>query len=215
MRRLPDPLPDDPLPLAGLWLADAGRNGAQRNPDAMALATADRRGAPSVRMVLLKSLSQGSGYAVFYTSRESRKGAELDANPRAAGVLYWEKLGRQLRLEGRVTRSPDAESDAYFATRPIESRVSAWASAQSQPLAEFAMLEQRAAEKSRELVAAAPIPRPPYWGGYRLWLDAIEFWIEGVHRLHERVRYERELAPAAGPDTGLRAGAWRHALLQP
>ena len=211
--RLPTPLPDDPLPLVQAWLDDAARDGTQHNPGAMALATADASARPAVRMVLLKSVCVELGFAVFYTNRRSRKGRELEANPRAAGALYWERLGRQLRLEGRAAVSPDAESDAYFATRPLGSQINAWASAQSEPLAAFAELERRADVKMRELAGAKHVQRPPFWGGYRLWLDAVEFWVAGRDRFHERVRYERPLAgelPVAPSSE-----RWRRTLLQP
>ncbi|HEY5565692.1 MAG TPA: pyridoxamine 5'-phosphate oxidase [Gammaproteobacteria bacterium] len=215
MPSLPAPLPDDPLPLMVLWLADAHRDAAQRNPGAMALATSDRDGRPAVRMVLLKSVSAEHGYGVFYTNRKSRKGRDIDANPRAAGALYWEPLGRQLRLEGRVVASPDAESDAYYATRPVGSQVNAWVSRQSAPLSTFVELERRAEHKKRELMSLGGLPRPPFWGGYRLWFDAIEFWVEGPDRFHERARYERTLSGAEREPTAIVAGAWRHELLEP
>jgi pyridoxamine 5'-phosphate oxidase len=215
MRSLPDPPPEDPLPLVVQWLADATRDAGQRNPGAMALATADGDGRPAVRMVLLKSVSAEHGYGVFYTNGRSRKGRELDANPRAAGALYWEPLGRQLRLEGRVVRSPDPESDAYYASRPVGSQVNAWVSRQSAPLTTFAELQRRIDEKKRELASLGRIPRPPFWSGYRLWFDSIEFWVEGPDRFHERVRYERALSGPELEPTAPVAGAWRHELLQP
>jgi pyridoxamine 5'-phosphate oxidase len=211
MATLPSPLPIDPMPLVAQWLDEAAA-GARRNPGAMALATADASGRPSVRMVLLKSVSVDRGFAVFYSNYESRKGSELDARPYAAATLYWEELGRQLRLEGPVLRSPAAESDDYFAERPFGSQVNAWVSAQSRELAGFAALKSRAATRSRELEGLDVVPRPPFWGGYRLWLDAIELWVEGADRFHERVRYERRLEPK--PD-GFSAGAWQYRLLQP
>jgi pyridoxamine 5'-phosphate oxidase len=210
----PTPAPDDPLPLARDWLEAAARS-SQRNPSAMALATAAPEHGPSVRMVLLKSLSVSRGYGVFYTHRNSRKGRELAANPRAAGVLYWEPLGRQLRLEGRIVRSPDAESDAYFASRPIGSQINAWVSAQSEPIAAFTDLDQRIEAKTREMKGTMSLPRPPHWGGYRLWFDAVEFWVEGRDRFHERVRYERALDMPNDDESELRAGNWNHRLLQP
>lgn len=214
MGRLPDPIPDDPLPLARQWLDEAARSG-QRNPAAMALATAATNRRPSVRIVLLKSLSVDRGYGVFYSHRESRKGREIADNPWAAGVLYWEPLGRQLRFEGRVGHSPDPESDAYFATRPAGSQINAWVSAQSQPIASFAELERRIERKTRELPSSGGLPRPPYWGGYRLWLDAVEFWVEGPDRFHERVRYERRLDLGNHAESQFLAGTWNHRLLQP
>jgi pyridoxamine 5'-phosphate oxidase len=215
MPSLPAPLPDDPLPLVVQWLADAHRDTGQRNPDAMALATSDSDGRPAVRMVLLKSVSAEHGYGVFYTNRQSRKGREIDANPRAAGVLYWEALGRQLRLEGRIVSSPDPESDAYYATRPVGSQVNAWVSRQSTPLSAFTELQRRVENKTRELASLGRIPRPPFWGGYRLWFDAVEFWVEGRDRFHERARYERTLPTVELDATPVVAGAWRHELLQP
>jgi len=205
-------LPADPLPLIQRWLAEA-EAGARRNPGAMALATSSASGRPAVRMVLLKSVSVEQGFAVFYSNYESRKGRELEARPQAAATLYWEELGRQLRFEGPVARSPAEESDAYFATRPFASQINAWVSAQSRELGAFAELEQRAAAKTRELEGRGEAPRPSFWGGYRLWLEAVELWVEGADRFHERVRYERDLVRAGTPQFG--GGAWRHHLLQP
>jgi pyridoxamine 5'-phosphate oxidase len=212
MPALPQPLPTDPLPLVRSWLVEA-EAGDRRNPAAMALATANASGQPAVRMVLLKSISVEHGFAVFYSNYESRKGRELEARPRAAATLYWEELGRQLRFEGPVTRSPADESDAYFATRPFASQVNAWVSAQSRDLGAFAELEQRAAAKASELGGQTQAPRPPFWGGYRLWLEAVELWVEGADRFHERVRYERDLARSEA--ARFNGGAWRHRLLQP
>jgi pyridoxamine 5'-phosphate oxidase len=197
MPSLPNPLPDDPLPTAMRWLADAEALG-RRNANAIALASTDRAGRPSVRMVLMKDLAP-AGCLVFYTNYGSRKAAELDATGRAAAVIYWHELGRQVRFEGVVVRSPEAESDTYFATRPRHSQINAWSSEQSRPLAEMGELTRRAAsvaaEKGGGPAAQQPLPRPAFWGGYRLWLDALELWVEGAHRFHERVRYERHLEP--------------------
>jgi pyridoxamine 5'-phosphate oxidase len=214
MGRLPNPIPDDPMPLVRQWLDDAVRSG-QRNPAAMALATVGTNRHPSVRMVLLKSLSIENGYGVFYSHRESRKGREIEANPLAAGVLYWEPLGRQLRFEGRIAHSTDAESDAYFASRPRGSQVNAWVSEQSRPIASFAELERRIERKVAELPDSNGLPRPQHWGGYRLWLEAVEFWVEGPDRFHERVRYERRLDLGNNAEHQFLAGTWNHRLLQP
>jgi pyridoxamine 5'-phosphate oxidase len=204
--RLPEPPPDNPLPTVAAWLAEAAEGG-RRNPNAMALATT-AGGQPSVRMVLLKEISVDRGYAVFYTHYRSRKAREIAATGRAAGVLYWEELGRQVRLEGIVVPSPAGESDEYFATRPHGSRINAWASAQSEPLEARVELEQRAEQHAREL--GADPPRPPHWGGYRLWLDAVELWAEGMDRFHERLAYQRTVS---GPD--LVVTPWRWQRLQP
>jgi pyridoxamine 5'-phosphate oxidase len=158
------------------------------DPTAMSLATADASGAPSVRMVLLKGID-ARGF-VFYTNRESRKGDELRANPRAALCLYWPALGEQVRVEGAVELTTDEESDAYFATRARESQLGAWASAQSRPLETHALLEERFARLQEEHRDRA-VPRPRWWGGYRVVPRRIEFWRSGAHRLHHRELYTR------------------------
>jgi pyridoxamine 5'-phosphate oxidase len=217
---LPAPPPDDPLPVAMRWFAEAMAR-ERRNPNAMALATVDATGRPSARMVLLKELAP-AGYGVFYTNYGSRKAGELDATRRAAAVLYWDDLGRQLRFEGAIVRSPVAESDAYFASRAWRSQLNAWSSEQSRPIDDPADLERRAQTKARELGVMAPgespapgrrLRRPAFWGGYRLWFDAIELWAEGADRFHERLSYRRDLG-AAQPDE-FRPGAWSWQRLQP
>jgi pyridoxamine 5'-phosphate oxidase len=164
-------------------------------------------------MVLLRGVSVEQGYGVFYTHRGSRKGRELGALPWAAGALYWERLGRQLRLEGPVSLSPEAESDAYFATRPAGSQINAWISAQSEPIGAYAELALRVDQKKRSLTQGERITRPPYWGGFRLWFATIELWVEGPDRLHERVRYDRSL-PAMHNLEAPRE-TWRRVRLQP
>jgi pyridoxamine 5'-phosphate oxidase len=212
---LPEPLPADPLPLFAAWFADARAQQVQPNPDAMVLATVGANCAPSARVVLCKQLVSPDGYAVFYTNYESRKGQELMAHPRAAAVLHWDTLHRQVRVEGQIVRSPPQESDAYFASRAIESRLSAWASAQSQPLASRAALVEevrRTAERFHVApdAASGEVPRPPHWGGYRLWFDTIELWTEGANRVHDRAVWKRALQPkdaytfTATPWTGTR-----------
>ncbi len=183
------PPPDDPVRTAAQWLGEAEALG-RRNPNAMALASTDTGNRPSVRMVLLKELAP-LGYAVFYTNYGSRKSGELLSTGRAAAVLYWHELARQVRFEGPVVRSPDAESDTYFASRPTLSQVNAWSSEQSRPLTDPAALEERAAKLAAG--QGQSLPRPDFWGGFRLWFDAVELWVEGRDRFHERVRYERQL----------------------
>jgi pyridoxamine 5'-phosphate oxidase len=218
--RLPNPPPDDPVPLASSWLAQATANG-RRNPNAMALASVDAAGRPSARMVLLKELTPG-GCAVFYTNYGSRKASELDATGRAAAILYWDDLGRQVRLEGAVVRSPAAESDAYFASRAWRSQINAWCSEQSRPIDDPETLERRADAKARELGVHTPgesppagrsLPRPAFWGGYRLWCDTVELWAEGADRFHERLRYRRELG--SRQDAEFHPGRWSWQRLQP
>jgi pyridoxamine 5'-phosphate oxidase len=156
--------------------------------DAMCIATVDQFGMPDARMVLLKG--HGPQGFRFYTNRESTKGAQLDAHPAAAMVIYWRELDRQVRARGRVERLGDSESDAYFATRPRDSQLGAWASEQSRPLASREELDQRVADLEARL-ADRDIPRPPQWGGYVLAPDSIEFWQGQVGRLHDRFVYSR------------------------
>jgi len=205
------PPPDDPVRAAAQWLGEAEALG-RRNANAMALASVDESGQPSARMVLLKELAP-LGYAVFYTNYGSRKGGELLSTRKAAAVLYWHELGRQVRFEGPVVRSPDAESDAYFASRPNPSQVNAWSSEQSRPLPDPAALEERAARIAATKPAGQALPRPDFWGGFRLWLAAIELWVEGRDRFHERVRYERRL-DARDAHT-FETGRWSWQRLQP
>lgn len=156
---------------------------------AMTLATADASGRPSARVVLLKGVDE-RGF-VFYTNRLSRKGRELADNPRAALVVHWPHSREQLRIEGGIELVSDAESDAYFATRPRESQLGAWASKQSEPLSSRAELVAKALEYGARYLGRM-VPRPPHWGGYRLLPEAIEFWKEGAFRIHDREVYRRQ-----------------------
>jgi pyridoxamine 5'-phosphate oxidase len=202
MDTLPRPAPDDPLPLAAAWLADA-KSAVGKNPWAMALASVAPTGRPSVRYVLLKQLQTPAGCLVFYTNYGSRKASELEPGGFGAGTLYWPEAGRQLRFEGRVERAPAADSDAYFASRPRLSRLNAWASEQSRPIdSPDALAAKLAAAEAR--FANREIPRPDGWGGYRLWIDRLEFWLEGADRCHERLGYARTAD-----------GNWQQAWLQP
>ncbi len=179
--------PSDPFTLFQR-LYDEARASEPEDPEAMALATADGRGRPSVRMVLLKGVDHG-GF-VFYTNTESRKGQEIVANPFAALCIHWKSLKRQIRSEGRVEPVSAAEADAYFATRPLESRVGAWASAQSRPLESPYALEKAVARYGLKF-GLGEVPRPPHWSGYRLVPERIEFWTAGAFRLHDRLVYTR------------------------
>ena len=208
---LPSELPADPLPLFAQWFEAARSQRVQRNPDAMVLATATIDGRPSARTVLLKALVVDPGYVVFYTNYDSRKGRELEANPRAAAVVHWDALGRQVRLEGQVRASPASESDAYFASRPLDSRIGAWASRQSEPLSARAILLERVTTTSARY--GSEVPRPPRWGGFRLWPEALELWVEGAFRVHDRARWTRTLT-TAGP-TEFRPGGWQSTRLYP
>lgn len=172
----------DPHLLFEDWFAEA-RAAEPNDPEAMALATAGADGRPSVRMVLLKG-HDARGFA-FYTNSESRKGGEIAANPRAALAFHWKSLRRQVRIEGRIEPTSDAEADAYFATRSRDARLGAWASDQSRPLESRAAFEARYARALAEH-EGKDVPRPSYWRGYRLVPDRIEFWTDRPHRLHER-----------------------------
>jgi pyridoxamine 5'-phosphate oxidase len=207
---LPGTLPDDPMPLFAEWYEGARAAKAQPNPDSMALATTTADGHPSVRIVLCKKLVPDPGYAVFFTNYDSRKGGELGANPCAAAVFHWDAFGRQVRLEGRVVRSPDDESDEYFASRALDSRIGAWASLQSQPLDSRKTLLKRVAHEAARF--GTHVPRPPHWGGYRLWPETVELWIEGPFRVHDRARWTRTLEPARDAFV---AGAWAATRLFP
>jgi pyridoxamine 5'-phosphate oxidase len=179
----------DPMAQFGSWYDEAAAVLTQ--PEAMALATADGAGSPSVRMVLLKSFDT-AGF-VFFTNYGSRKGRELSSNDHAAIVLYWEPLGRQVRATGTVERVSAEESDRYFASRPRASQLAAIASHQSEVLADRAALETEVAAIEARF-GGVPVPRPEFWGGFRLVPDAIEFWAHRENRLHDRLRYRREAA---------------------
>lgn len=189
----------DPLVQFHKWFDDA-RRAELPEPNAMTLATATPAGVPSARMVLLKAADE-RGFT-FFTDYRSRKGQELEANPHAALVFFWGELERQVRITGTVSRVSREETEAYFRTRPRESRLGAWTSHQSTVLAGRETLEARL----REVAARHPgdeVPTPPHWGGYLLKPDALEFWQGRESRLHDRVRYQRE------------AGGWRIERLSP
>lgn len=177
--------PADPLAVCKIWLDEAETLGLI-NPLACSLATIDPDGRPSSRTVLMKALDERG--AVFYTNRLSRKGKALQANPRASMLFYWDMLARQILIEGRVSEVSDEESDAYFATRPRGTQIGAWASRQSDPIADRVALNEAVAEIEQRF-EGREVTRPPHWGGYRLSLDRIEFWQGLLDRLHDRIEY--------------------------
>jgi pyridoxamine 5'-phosphate oxidase len=189
----------DPIVQLSRWLDEAEREGV-RDWDAMVVATASGEGDPSARVVLLRGVDEHG--LRFYSNYESAKGRDLDENPRAALVLHWREQGRQVRVHGTVTRMTPEESVGYWANRPLASRLSAWASRQSQPVADRAVLEATVAEVA-ERFGDEDVPLPPFWGGYLVEPDEIELWQHRDDRLHDRLRYRRD------------GGAWAMERLQP
>ncbi len=196
---------DDPIELFNAWLNDA-IDAEAHDPTAVCLATVAPDGMPSARMVLLKG-ADAQGF-VFYTNFESRKGGEILANPQAALCFHWRSLRRQVRVEGPAAAVSEAEADAYFATRPRESQIGAWASLQSRPMEGMFALEKRVATHVAKF-AIGKVPRPPAWSGFRVHPLRIEFWKHGAFRMHDRLLYERV---EHGGENG---DAWRTARLYP
>lgn len=207
--RLPDELPSDPMHWADAWLKQAIASKLQRNPNSMTISTVGADARPTSRVVLCKEFVPDPGYLVFYTNYRSQKSQQLAGNPNAAALMHWDAMGRQIRIEGKVVRCPQAESDAYFATRDWGSQLGAWGSDQSEPIESHAallkQLRQRATELGLELdphthellSAAVPeIARPAHWGGFRLWATMVELWIEGKDRIHDRASWHRNIVRA-------------------
>jgi pyridoxamine 5'-phosphate oxidase len=229
---LPDPLPADPFPLFQSWLQMSADVKSQPNPNAMSLATVDADGQPSVRIVLARRVYPDLGCIVFFTNYDSRKGAAISASHRIAACFHWDHLDRQVRVEGVATVSPAQESNNYFTRRPVMSRVAAWASSQSQPLASRQQLldanalaearfgvtggDERVKSMTPEQVSAIVVPRPPNWGGFRFWVSRMELWLGHSSRLHDRALWTRDLTPTPIDGApGYTGGAWSVTRLQP
>ena len=224
--RLPDALPNDPMHWVDAWLIDAADKAVKRNPNSMALVTSTADALPSARMVLCKDFHADPGYLVFYTNYNSNKARQIEENSNVAVLIHWDQLGRQVRIEGQAVRSPDAESDAYFASRDWGSQIGAWGSDQSAPLesrnALIAQVAKRAlklgvnvAKNLQSIIGSdqPTISRPPHWGGYRVWASRVELWIEGKDRIHDRARWERTLTRQ--DDDSFVVGEWSGNRLQP
>lgn len=210
---LPDALPAEPLGTVKVWLAEAMRRGDVPNPNAMVLATCDTQGHPSARIVLCKDIDAESGTIRFYTNYHSRKGRELQANANAALVLHFDHLYRQVRIEGLVQPVSTSESDSYFASRSRDSQLGAHASQQSQPVASRSALRAQLDAVMTRFPGNTVVPRPPHWGGFVVWARAVELWIEGVARLHDRARWTR---PVTVSGSGApQCGNWSVTRLQP
>jgi pyridoxamine 5'-phosphate oxidase len=210
---LPDSLPLEPLTLAANWLTEATQRRDQPNPNAMVLATCDADGRPSARVVLCKEIDPSVGSVRFVSNYHSRKGRELAVNARAALVFHWDHLHRQVRMEGVVDRAAAVDSDGYFATRPRDSQLGAHASRQSEPVASAAALSDQLEAVRARYPGTTLVPRPEHWGGYVLWADSVELWVERTSRLHDRARWTRELAVSCGAMPV--AGPWSATRLQP
>lgn len=224
--QLPRVLPKNPMHWAAAWLKEATEKAVQRNPNSMTFVTVSDTAQPSARVVLCKEFIADPGYVVLYTNYKSDKVRELTQNPNVAIVFHWDVLGRQIRIEGQALRSPEDESDAYFATRDWGSQLGAWGSDQSAPLESRAALIAQLGKRAMKLgigvarnlnsiaVSDRPvIPRPPHWGGIRVWARRIELWIEGTDRIHDRARWQRSLVQES--DQNFSTGAWSGTRLQP
>jgi pyridoxamine 5'-phosphate oxidase len=211
-------LPDNPLPRLREWFDEALSNRAILLPDAMTLATVGPDGRPLARVVLCKELDAEQGWLSFYTNQRSRKAQALARNPYASVVFHWYLLTRQARVDGPVTGVPEEEADAYFATRPPDAQLSAWASNQSEPIDCRETLIRRMEEAARRFAVSlddprpAQVPRPKHWGGYRLWAERVELWVGRSGRLHDRAEWTRELRQDGDGYVG---GPWKAQRLQP
>ncbi len=203
---LPEKLPNSPFPTIADWLRQATENEVQRNPNCMTMASVDTTGQPTARILLCKEIIADPGYLVFYTNYKSRKSREIAANPKVGIVFHWDSMGLQVRMDGLAVRCPEAESDEYFASRDRRSQLGAWGSDQSEPIGSRQALIDQVRERAKKLGFTlspdlhtltegdqAKVPRPPHWGGFRVWPTRVELWIEGANRVHDRAAWARDL----------------------
>ena len=223
---LPDQLPSDPMHWADAWIKEATSSELRPNPNAMTLTTLSDVGWPSSRVVLCKSFVPDPGYLVFYTNYQSQKAQDIAGDSRVAATFHWDSVGRQLRIEGEAVFSPPEESDAYFATRPVGAQLGAWGSDQSKPIesraALISQIQARAADLGIQLdgdggttpvSGSKPVPRPPHWGGIRIWAQSIELWVSGNARIHDRALWTRDIVRAS--DHNYSVSPWNGTRLQP
>ena len=215
---LPEILPDDPMHQAKRWFDRTNSEKWQPNPNAMTLSTVDKNNAPSSRIVLCKYFVADPGYIVFFTNYNSRKGKEIRDNSEVSLVFHWDNIGRQLRIKGIAVYSPSSESDEYFASRNRGSQISAWGSNQSQPVESRSELIKQMNDKLDEFDSSSTnnekeIPRPPHWGGIRVWANEIELWMDGEDRVHDRARWTRKLK--INQDNSFSTSKWIGTRLQP
>lgn len=223
---LPDTLPTDPMHWADAWIKEAAAAQVQRNPNSMTLVTVADNGQASARIVLCKSFVPDPGYLVFYTNYRSRKAMEIEHENRVSALFHWDAMGRQIRIEGLAVRSPETESDAYFESRDWGSKLGAWGSDQSAKIESRDALVQQIRSRAREIGIPlgettttlrhenrARIERPPHWGGYRLWVSAIELWMEGADRIHDRALWTRDLVRRS--EESFSVSPWAGTRLQP
>lgn len=215
---LPEILPDDPMHQAKRWFDRTNSEKWQPNPNAMTLSTVDKNNAPSSRIVLCKYFVADPGYIVFFTNYNSRKGKEIRDNSEVSLVFHWDNIGRQLRIKGIAVYSPSSESDEYFASRNRGSQISAWGSNQSQPVESRSELIKQMNDKLDEFDSSGTrnekeIPRPPHWGGIRVWAHEIELWMDGEDRVHDRARWTRKLK--INQDNSFSTSKWIGTRLQP
>lgn len=227
---LPTPLPLDAFPIFQEWFDEAGGSKHQPNPSAFSLATVDPDGRPSNRIVLCRGIDVAAGTIRFFTNYQGRKGRAIAANPRVSACFHWDHLDKQVRMEGLAIKTTPEESDAYFAARPWDNRVGAWASDQSEPIHDRAQLFAKAMEVlKRHGVGITDlalkgngvhIPRPPHWGGFRIWVERIELWLGSPGRFHDRAAWTRSVSLSAQkgsetPTPAVVTGPWSSTRLQP